>query len=218
MTNLAIPMFPLGSVLLPSMVLPLHIFEPRYREMMEDVMQREDRSFGVVLIEQGHEVGGQDRRSSVGTLARVLETDRAPDGRWAVVSVGLSRIRVEQWLADDPYPQALVSQWPDESVASDAQTVRYHALLAQHRRLLALTSEIGHDVGPVQELSDDPTLGSFQIAATAPLSSLDRYQTLAAPTLEDRLGLIERLLESALLLAELELGQAMIDPLGDTDN
>ncbi len=218
MTNLAIPMFPLGSVLLPSMVLPLHIFEPRYREMMEDVMQREDRSFGVVLIEQGHEVGGQDRRSSVGTLARVLETDRAPDGRWAVVSVGLSRIRVEQWLADDPYPQALVSQWPDESVASDAQTVRYHALLAQHRRLLALNSEIGHDVGPVQELSDDPTLGSFQIAATAPLSSLDRYQTLAAPTLEDRLGLIERLLESALLLAELELGQAMIDPLGDTDN
>lgn len=181
-------------------------------------MASEDRSFGVVLIEQGHEVGGEDRRSSIGTLARVLETEQAPDGRWAVISVGVRRFRVGQWLPDNPFPQALIEEWPDESVASGEQTDRYQTLLGQHRRLLALTSEIGHNVGPIQELSDDPTLGSFQIAATAPLSSLDRYQALAAPTLEDRLDLIEVTLESALLLAELELGQAMIDPLGDTDN
>lgn len=216
MASSLVPMFPLGSVLLPSMVLPLHIFEPRYREMMEVVMASADQSFGVVLIEQGHEVGGEDRRSMVGTLARVLETDQAPDGRWAVVAVGIGRIRVDEWLRDAPFPQAMVSDWPDDSVASEPQLQQYQSLLAQHRRLLALTSEMGYDVGPIQELSEDPTLGSFQIAATAPLSTMDRYQVLSSPTLEDRLPLIERSLESALMLAELELGQAMIDPLGDT--
>ena len=210
-------MFPLGSVLLPSMVLPLHIFEPRYRELMEVVMASTDQTFGVVLIEQGHEVGGEDRRSMVGTLARVLETEQAPDGRWAVVSVGISRIRVDHWLPDAPFPQALVSDFPDESVATDQELELYQSLLAQHRRLLGLTSEMGYDVGPVQDLSDDPNLGSFQIAATSPLSTLDRYQILSAPSLADRLPMIERTLESALSLAELELGQAMIDPLGDTD-
>lgn len=218
MSTTPTPMFPLGSVLLPSMVLPLHIFEPRYREMMDAVMASEDRSFGVVLIEQGHEVGGDDRRSSIGTLARVLETEQAPDGRWAVISVGVRRFRVEEWLPDDPFPQAIIQEWPDDSTASPAQVNKYQDLLSQHRRLLALTSEIGHNVGPIQDLSDDPTLGSFQIAATAPLSSLDRYQVLAAPTLHDRLAVIEQTLESAVLLAQLELGQAMIDPLGDTDN
>lgn len=208
-------MFPLGSVLLPSMVLPLHVFEPRYRKMMEVVMADSDRSFGVVLIERGHEVGGQDQRSGVGTLARVLETEQSEDGRWGVLSVGVMRIRVEEWLPDDPFPQAVVSDWPDESVATPNDHDTYRELLALHRRLLGLTAELGNNVGPIQDLSDDPTLGSFQIAATAPLSTHDKQQVLAAHTLEQRLPKLEQLLGSALDLAEIELQQAMMDPMGD---
>jgi Lon protease-like protein len=197
------------------MVLPLHVFEPRYRTMMEVVMADPERSFGVVLIERGHEVGGFDQRSAVGTLARVVDTDRSDDGRWGVLSVGVGRIRVEEWMPDDPYPAASVSDWPDESIASEEDRVTYQELLAAHRRLLGLTAELGYNVGPVQDLSEDPTLGSFQIAATAPLSTYDRQQVLAAGTLADRLPILGQMLASALELAELELQQAMMDPMGD---
>lgn len=210
-----IPMFPLGSVLMPSMVLPLHIFEPRYREMMDAVMASEDQSFGVVLISRGHEVGGADERSMIGTLARVLEAEQSPDGRWGVVSVGTGRIRVESWLEDDPYPMAVVTDFPDESQVTDEHVKEYEQALAMYRRLLGIAAEMGHDVGPIQELSEDPVLGTFQLAATSPISTLDRYNILAAPTLDERLPCIASTLDSAIQLAELELGQAMIDPLAE---
>ncbi|MDH3706550.1 MAG: LON peptidase substrate-binding domain-containing protein, partial [Acidimicrobiia bacterium] len=65
-------MFPLGSVLLPHNALPLHVFEPRYRQMIETVLD-DDRHFGVVLIERGSEVGGDDVRTDVGCLAEIRE-------------------------------------------------------------------------------------------------------------------------------------------------
>ncbi len=210
-------MFPLGSVLLPSMVLPLHIFEPRYQAMIEVVMASEDRSFGVVLIERGHEVGGDDQRVNVGTLARVLETERADDGRWGLISVGVERIRVDDWLTDDPYPRAMVSDFPDSSDVGPDEVSAHRELLKQHRRLLGLSSELGYDVGPIQELSEDPVLGSFQIAATAPISVYDRYQLLAAPTLAERLPMLAEHLESALALAQMEMEQAINDPSDPSD-
>ncbi len=65
-------MFPLGTVLFPSMVLPLHVFEPRYRQLTLECIEAE-REFGVVLIARGSEVGGGDQRRSVGTLARIVQ-------------------------------------------------------------------------------------------------------------------------------------------------
>src|SRR5690606_29548107 len=98
-------MFPLGSVLVPGMVLPLHVFEPRYRALVRDCLAG-DGEFGVVLIARGSEVGGGDVRTDAGTLARIVRVDEADDGRFAVVAVGLRRIRVVRWLDDDPYPRA----------------------------------------------------------------------------------------------------------------
>ena len=105
-------MFPLGTVLLPSLLLPLHVFEPRYRTLVDDCVAG-DGEFGVVLIERGSEVGGGDVRTDVGTVARILEVERFDDGRFAVAAVGTRRIRVERWLDDDPYPRAEVHDWPD---------------------------------------------------------------------------------------------------------
>ena len=92
-------MFPLGTVVVPGMVLPLQVFEPRYREMLQHVLAG-DRTFGVVLIERGSEVGGGDVRTDVGTLARVVRAEEQPDGRWAVVALGVGRIRVDRWALD----------------------------------------------------------------------------------------------------------------------
>ena len=107
------PMFPLGAVLFPGGVLPLHVFEPRYRRLVQDLLDGEPE-FGVTLIEKGSEVGGGDQRSAVGTVARLVRVAEMPDGRYAIVSVGVRRIRVVRWLEDDPYPRAEVEDWPDD--------------------------------------------------------------------------------------------------------
>src|SRR3954469_4555233 len=100
MTTRVAPMFPLGIVLFPHAVLPLHVFEPRYRAMTRAVLAG-DQEFGVVLIERGSEVGGGDVRFRVGTIAHVVQASELSDGRFALAVVGVSRFRVEQWLPDD---------------------------------------------------------------------------------------------------------------------
>ena len=115
-------MFPLGSVLLPGMLLPLHVFEDRYRQMVDDVLaasaggRERPAEFGVCLIERGSEVGGGDVRSDVGCMARILEGQQTDDGRWALLSVGDRRVRITEWLVDDPYPMAIVEDWPDPAM------------------------------------------------------------------------------------------------------
>ena len=74
------PMFPLGCVLFPEAILPLHVFEERYRVMVEEIMDT-DRSFGVVLIERGNEVGGGEIRKEIGTLAEIIDSKKFIDGR-----------------------------------------------------------------------------------------------------------------------------------------
>ena len=113
-------MFPLQSVLFPNAVLPLHVFEPRYRELTEACLQGDGR-FGVVLIERGKEVGGGDSRFSVGTVARIVEAARTPDGRYLLATVGSERLRVRRWLADDPYPRARSTYSPIPNVSPLAQ-------------------------------------------------------------------------------------------------
>jgi Lon protease-like protein len=112
-------MFPLGTVLFPYALLPLHVFEPRYRVMMRECL-RTDQEFGVVLIERGSEVGGGDARFGIGTLARIVRATELDDGRYAVTAVGLRRLRVEEWLDDDPYPQANVIALEEPALAAGA--------------------------------------------------------------------------------------------------
>src|SRR5438552_13967117 len=105
-------MFPLGTVLFPFAPLPLHVFEPRHRALTRACLDG-DREFGVVLIERGSEVGGNDVRTSVGTVATIVEAAELDDGCWVLGTVGGRRIRVRAWLPDEPYPRADVEDWPD---------------------------------------------------------------------------------------------------------
>src|SRR5947208_13497309 len=109
------PMFPLGTVLFPHAVLPLHVFEPHYRALVETCLHSDGR-FGVVLIERGFEVGGGDARFGIGTVARIVQAAQTEDGRWGLLTVGARRIKVDGWLPEDPYPKARVVDLPDEAV------------------------------------------------------------------------------------------------------
>src|ERR1700689_5011400 len=108
MARRRLPMFPLGTVLFPHAVLPLHVFESRYRALMQHCLDA-DRRFGVVLIERGSEVGGGDQRARVGTQGVITRAAELSDGRWVLEVAGEVPVVIEEWLPDDPYPVALVS-------------------------------------------------------------------------------------------------------------
>lgn len=201
-------MFPLGMVLVPGVFLPLHVFEERYRELVHDVLDG-DREFGVVLIERGSEVGGGDTRSSIGTIARIVQAEELPDGRWAVGAVGDRRIRVVEWLSDEPYPRAIVDDWPDESAVDADLRSCYETVVAALRTALGLAGELGRDVAPVDSpLPDDPTRGSFALVALAPLGPLDQQRLLCSPGPAHRLELLQSTLTEQItaLRAELQMG------------
>ncbi len=204
----ALPMFPLGTVLVPSAGLPLHVFEPRYRALAKDCMAG-DREFGVVLILRGSEVGGGEQRSTVGTVARIVEAEELPDGRWAVIAVGTRRIRVTAWLADDPYPLADVEDWPDPAPGAD-HDVLLERTVARLRRALALAAEAGDEAAPatIELAADDPLLAGYQALAVAPIGPLDRHVLLQADSPEQRLIGLTTLLDEAIEVLELRLGGA----------
>ncbi len=198
-------MFPLGSPLLPGAVLPLHIFEPRYRVLARRCTEG-DEPFGVVMIERGSEVGGGDVRSDVGCLASIAQHQELPDGRWVMLATGGQRIRIHEWLADDPYPRALAAEWPDEPAEISAQTRR--TLVARLRRLRALASEIGA-LGVtaaesaaiddrLEDLADDasdPSDWAYQMAALVPAGPFDRHAMLCAPDPARRIEVIADVLD-----------------------
>ena len=188
-----LPMFPLESVLFPSAVLPLHVFEPRYRELTRCVLDG-DREFGVTLIERGSEVGGGDARFATGTRARIVQAAELPDGRWALVAVGLRRITVARWLPDAPFPQAEVDDLfePEPGPDADAGLATAVGLL---RRTLALRAELGDPAAPATvELAGDVMAATFQIAALASIGPADAQRVLEASSTDGRLDLLTRLL------------------------
>jgi uncharacterized protein len=202
-------MFPLGTVLVPHGVLPLHVFEPRYRVLMFDCLRGEGE-FGVVLIERGSEVGGADQRFAVATVARIVEASELPDGRWYVLTVGTRRVDVREWLPDDPYPLAVVTArpelaWPDRGDPA-ARAVAESALATADRavrRLLNVAVEVGDDASRAEvELARDPVIAAWQLVAVAPIGSLDKQRLLAIDDHAERLGALAVMAEDeAVLLA-----------------
>lgn len=195
-----LPMFPLGSVALPGVALPLQVFEPRYRALVMTCLT-DDRLFGSVLIDRGSEVGGGDQRGDVGALIRIIQSEELPDGRWAVVGVGIERLRVAEWLPDDPFPRCIAEAWPDGEPTNQTAELVGRTLDAT----LGLMVRLGVDrseLGSRPELDPDPSIASFQLAALSPLGPLDRLQALETADPDSRLRF---------LLASIEEQTAMLD-------
>lgn len=196
-------MFPLGSVLMPAMPLPLRVFEPRYLAMLDEVLDRETLDFGVVLIERGHEVGGGDARFGVGTMARVEQVESG-DGLAALIARGSHRFRVDTWLPDDPWPQAELTlveplSWHEEDRAlldAAERTVR-HALVRASEFVETMWDS-------TVDLSGDPVDRSWQLAGIAPLGALDQVGLLESSSIAQLLSSIDALTRAALELIELQ--------------
>lgn len=178
------PMFPLGSVLLPAMPLPLRIFEPRYLKLLGDLMGSPNPEFGVVLIERGAEVGGGDERMQLGTIAAVTNIGTT-DEFYGLESVGTQRFRVKTWLPDDPYPLADIELVPD-LIWDDRLSTSKLQLETKVRQLLAFASEFTNlQFGADTELSDDPMQACWQLAGILPIGELDQLDLLSSESAEE---------------------------------
>ena len=189
-----IPLFPLGTVLVPGLVLPLHVFEPRYQRLVHDLQTRreDDRAFGVVAIREGREVGEDGVRAmyEVGTLAVVREIVPRPDGRFDLMTNGDARFRVIGLAGSDaPYLMAEV-EWLAEDAAGDEPEA---ALLAAgvRRRFDAYRAAVAAagalEAAQMLELPEDPRILSYLVAVAMVLDLADRQLLLEAATTTGRL-------------------------------
>jgi Lon protease-like protein len=177
-------MFPLGSVLMPAMPLPLRIFEPRYLKLLGDLMGSENPEFGVVLIERGDEVGGGEKRMTLGTIASVINIGTTQEF-YGLESFGTQRFRVTSWLPDDPYPLAVIELVPD-LVWDDTLLDSKNQLETKVRQLLAFASEFTNlQFGASTELSDDPMEACWQLAGILPVGELDQMDLLSSASAEE---------------------------------
>jgi len=189
-------MFPLDSVLLPGMPMPLRIFEERYLKLLGDLVAQENPEFGVVLIERGSQVGGGDKRMNIGTIASVTDIGTS-EQFYGLESVGTQRFRVNAWLPDDPYPIADIDFLPDLIWEETLMPVRIH-LETRARQLLAFASEFGDlQYGADVVLSDDPIDACWQLAGILPVGSLDQADLLECRSAEELLSRTYEIVKSA---------------------
>ncbi|MGO8861513.1 MAG: LON peptidase substrate-binding domain-containing protein [Acidimicrobiales bacterium] len=188
-------MFPLSAVLYPHAQIPLHVFEPRYRELTRDCLAGDSR-FGVVLIERGREVGGGDQRVAVGTCAVITKAAALSDGRWLLVVEGESRIRVGEWLVDDPYPLALVEEWSPRIDAVAPSLVHRAELSVRRTRGLLSESGTSSALPADAQFDDDPDVASWQLCGEAPLNMIDAQRLLSAGGTLERLELLVELADA----------------------
>ena len=196
-------MFPLGTVIFPFSAVPLQVFEPRHLALLDNLG---DDDFGSVLIERGFEVGGGDARFEIGTRLRLMGASELDGGQRAIIVAGVERIRIVEWLDDDPHPWALVEPLPDIIESFDVSS-QIEAASSRLETVMALASELGADTSNLDlSVSEEPTAASFQLAALTPVTPLDSYALLAATSVDDRLDLTVRLLDDRADIIRAELG------------
>jgi Lon protease-like protein len=171
------PLFPLGMVLLPSEVVPLHIFEERYKLMIGDCLERESE-FGIVWL-------SDDGLSEVGCTARVTQVlAELEDGRMNILIAGGRRFRLLRRIDDMPYPAGDVQMVDDEDPASEEDAAE-RALAAEARGRYADLVELVTDERPSADDLED--LDAFGMAATIEFDARSKQALLEIRTERERL-------------------------------
>src|SRR5262245_11106751 len=173
-----LPLFPLNTVLFPGMPLALRIFEERYRLMIQRCLEQSG-PFGVVLIRQGPEVGGEALPHTVGTTATISDSVRLDDGRFYLTTVGQRRFRIQYIAQRQPYMLASVVYLPEEAggptVAEQAGELR----TLYTRYWVALAAATGHRREP-EALPDSPIDLTYWMAQRLQVDNVHKQRWLEA--------------------------------------
>ncbi len=199
-----LPLFPLGAVLYPGLLLPLHIFEDRYRQLVRDLLDRpEPRQFGVIAIRKGRETGidGVQSLYEVGCTATLRRAEQHPDGRYDIVTVGTQRFRLLALDETLPYLQGEIELLTEDEVDEAAAAPVVRAVQVAFRAYLDALTEWGGATVRVEDLPAEPVLLSYVVAATMVIDLPERQSLLAEPDAVARLNAQRALLsrETAML-------------------
>lgn len=207
MTLDRLPLFPLGLVLFPGTAVPLHLFEPRYRQMLKDVRAGDSR-FGILCGISG--VGERQLPAGrIGCVAEVSEVEMLPDGRSNIVVIGRERFALEAFIDDDA-PYHVVRAQPVEDAADGspvALTVAADEVSSNFKRVVRAVNILNDSDDPPPSLPDDPRQLPWSIGAMIDLELEARQRLLSERSPAARLAAIDAVLRKA--LPDLEFQAAM---------
>lgn len=193
---MSLPLFPLPVVLFPGALMPLHIFEPRYRRMLAYCLET-DRQFGIVYVAESVENAVEP--GAVGCVARIEKADKLPDGRSNISVTGQKRFEIVQLVStSEPFLMADVRAYEDH-----VDHVGQAALVAERVRMVfervaRAARKLSSDAPALPMLPDDPSTLSFAVPAMLDLEAESRQELLMMRSTVERLEQLERVLNAAL--------------------
>jgi len=205
MESMHLPLFPLRLVLFPGMMLPLHIFEPRYREMIHHCLETQS-PFGVVMIRDGKESGGGADPYEIGAAARITKVEKQADGRMNIMAVGTRRFRIESLDHSRSYLSAEVSHFPmlnGNTTQALAMSNRIRPKILRYVELLAKAT--GAQL-KLAQLPEDPTVLAMLIGIAMQVNMAEKQKILALAGVPEMLDW-----ENFFLARELQLLQYTLD-------
>ena len=200
-----LPMFPLGLVAFPGSVIPLRLFEPRYLRLHRDLLDGSGE-FGIVLIERGVAEAGGGHHFAIGSVVRTVAAGPLEDDTIMLIAVGTDRLRVIEWLPDDPYPVARVERLPPPDPGDGLADMvdRGRHLLT---KTLALATELGADIDDLEpDLSEEPIAALYEMARLAPIQELDQQRILESDDASAAAAILCEELSGVIAMMELQLG------------
>lgn len=201
---LQLPLFPLNTVFFPGMTLPLHIFEQRYRLMINECLDAR-RPFGVVLIESGPEVGAPARPHRVGTFGSITHVERLSDGRLNIEVIGQERFRILELHQDRPFLTGTVERFPLVPANPDKAahcSRRLAPWVARYLKVLGDAAQVELDQ---QAVPARPAALAYLAAIVIQIPLEEKQKLLNCPSVEEMLDH-----EHALFRREISLVRAML--------
>jgi Lon protease-like protein len=193
-----LPIFPLAVVLFPGVPLPLHIFEPRYGQMLGDIRVN-DNLFGVSYFDASSSTDELPPAGHVGCVAEVSETQTLPDGRANILTVGVIRYRIEEYVErGDPYLVARVSFFEDEEEDEDLLRASSREVAETFTRIASAVRTINDERASLPDISDtEPQRLSFLVAAAMEVDTDLKQELLEMRSTSERLRRLRQMLTRA---------------------
>ena len=197
MAATTLPIFPLPLVLFPGVTIPLHIFEPRYRRMLADCLER-DRRFGIVFLAEGTSEDSLGIGGDIGCVAHIESHDELPDGRSNITVVGRERFTLRAFVMSPlPYHVGMIVPY-DDVRESEASLEPLATRVRERFERIARAARIISDAqDAVPELPDDPALLAFRVASFIDLNVEERRRLLASTSAGERLRTVDGVLTPA---------------------
>lgn len=187
MRTRSLPIFPLPLVLFPGTLQPLHIFEPRYRQMLQDC-QEGDGTFGLVYVRSTPYTDPSPSPGAVGCRAHVEAVQQLPDGRYNVMTRGEDRFLLREFVETDRlYRVALVEPFADQPWDYDEVAQRAAAVRTAFMAFVRAVGTLAQLPETAVDLPEDPAQLTFHIAAALDLEPRERQGLLELRSVSDRL-------------------------------